>query len=252
MGSHEIQLTYFAIRARGEPVLLLLADSGIPFILDEVSAETWSQWRTSGKVTHDLYPYSAMPVLRVRDKSAGGNEFVLAETSAILTFLEEFLAPQGASLLSDMSLEVRVSAQMIKEASLFFLGQVWQTSVDKDWLAPPKREKLWRGRVTRYLRNTEGALHKLNMSTNVVPHATEPLKGYTVAVVTAINFITDVFPSAKAQLRKGGEYELCGKVWATVNERERIVEYWRRNGVQRKPWTITAYGTANWIESSKL
>jgi hypothetical protein len=166
-----------------------------------------------------------------------------------------------------MCLEVRVSAQMIKEASLFFLGRVWETSINKvvirkkgdlsvdivltqDWLAPPKREKLWRGLVTRYLRNTEGALSDLNKSTNVVPRAAESLNGYTVAVVTAINFITDLFPSAKVELES--QYELCGKVWAAVGKRERIVEYWTRNKVQEKPWTITVYGTAEWIASCKL
>lgn len=96
MSSHELHLTYLTLRARGEPVLLLLVDSGIPFTLEEVTRETWVRWRTSGKVTRDDYPYSALPVLRVRDKSAGGNDFVLAETSAILSFLEEYLAPQEA------------------------------------------------------------------------------------------------------------------------------------------------------------
>lgn len=120
----------------------------------------------------------------------------------------------------------------------------------QDWLAPPKREKLWRGLVTRYLRNTEGALSDLNKSTNVVPRAAESLKGYTVAVVTAINFITDLFPSAKVELER--QYELCGKVWVAVGKRERVVEYWTRNKVQEKPWTISDYGTAEWIASSKL
>lgn len=123
----------------------------------------------------------------------------------------------------------------------------------QDWLASPKREKLWRGLVTRYLRNTEDALSDLNKSTNVVPRAGEPLKGYTAAVVTAINFITDLFPSAKMELENGGQYELCGKVWATVGKRERIVEYWTRKRVQDKPWTISVYGTAQWIaQAAKL
>lgn len=172
-----------------------------------------------------------------------------------------------------MSLEVRVSAQMIKEASLFFLGRVFETSVNKvvyypettkgnisiyivliqDWLAPPKREKLWRGLVTRYLRNTEGALSNLNKSINVVPSTAESLKGYTVAVVTVINLITDLFPSAKVELDNGGQYELCGKVWTAVCKRERIVEYWTRNKVQGKPWSIFAHGTAEWIaQAAKL
>lgn len=90
-----LHLTYLTLRARGEPVLLLLADSGVAFTLEQVSPETWVQWRRTGRVTGDVYPYSALPVLRVRDKSVPGKDFVLAETSAILSFLEEFLAPQG-------------------------------------------------------------------------------------------------------------------------------------------------------------
>ena len=83
----------------------------------------------------------------------------------------------------------------------------------------------------------------------MIPCAAESLNGYTVAVVTAINLITDLFPSAKVEL----EYELCGRVWAEVRERGRIVEYWRKNKVQGKPWTIFNYGTAEWIaQAAKL
>ena len=161
MSSYELHLTYLTARARGEPVLLLLVDSGIPFTLEEVPPETWGRWRTSGKVTRDLYPYSALPVLRVRDKSGRGDDFVLAETSAILEFLEEFLAPQGTpvgdgdsidtrgrltwrQLLKDMCLEVRASARMIKEASLFFLGRVWETTVNKVAYHPKQLRRSFR------------------------------------------------------------------------------------------------------------
>ena len=104
--------------------------------------------------------------------------------------------------------------------------------------------------MTRYLRNTEGALSDLNKRTSVVPCAAESLNGYMVAVATAINFITDLFPSAKVELESGGQYELCGQVWAAVGKRERIVEYWTRNKVQEKPWTVSVYGTAGWIAAS--
>lgn len=107
--------------------------------------------------------------------------------------------------------------------------------------------------MTRYLRNTEGALSNLNKSINVVPYAAESLKGYTVAVVTVINLITDIFPSAKVELESGGQYELCGKMWTAVGKREKIAEYWTRNKVQGKPWTIFDYGTAEWIaQAAKL
>ncbi|KIJ68355.1 hypothetical protein HYDPIDRAFT_106543 [Hydnomerulius pinastri MD-312] len=244
--NYNLHLTYLTVRARGEPVLLFLVDSGLPFTLEEISPTTWGQLRKT--VTNDDYPYSALPVLRVREKSAkdGSKDFVLAETSAILAFLEEFLAPKGTPLLKDTSLEVRASTTMIKEASLFFLDRVWGMSVNEDWLAPPKRDALWRGLVIRYLRNTERALSGLQKSIEVAPSKTEPLAGHSVAIATAINLITDLFPSAKDVLKEGAQYKLCGRLWAAVRERPRIVEYWQRKQ-GAKPWTITLYGTAEWI-----
>lgn len=87
----------------------------------------------------------------------------------------------------------------------------------------------------------------------MIPSAAESLKGHTVAVVAAINLITDLFPSAKAELGNGAPYELCGRVWTAVGERERIVEYWRKNEVQGKPWAVSDYATAEWIaQAAKL
>lgn len=81
----------------------------------------------------------------------------------------------------------------------------------------------------------------------MVPLPTDPLSGMSTAVVTAINVITDVFPSTREMLMEGGEYALCGRLWHTVQERPGIKEYWERQQVGQKAWTITEYGTAEWI-----
>lgn len=44
------------------------------------------------QITRDNFPFSAVPVLRVKDRSAkDGKELVLGEVSAILTLLDEVL-----------------------------------------------------------------------------------------------------------------------------------------------------------------
>ncbi|KAI6118515.1 hypothetical protein EDD16DRAFT_1585461 [Pisolithus croceorrhizus] len=97
---HDLRLVYFPVRARGEPVLLLLVDSGIPFDLEEVPLVTWEQWKKTRQITNDKFPYSALPVLHARHKVTPDEPktFVFAETSAILTYLDETLDPAGTTV----------------------------------------------------------------------------------------------------------------------------------------------------------
>ncbi|KIO08198.1 hypothetical protein M404DRAFT_340113 [Pisolithus tinctorius Marx 270] len=121
-----LHLAYFPFRGRGEPILLLLVDSGVPFNLEEIPVVTWEQWKKTREITSDKFPYSALPVLRVRHEVVqnGPKEFVLAETSTILTYLNETLAPAGTTLEKDLPLEVRVRIQMVKEAALFAMVRI--------------------------------------------------------------------------------------------------------------------------------
>jgi glutathione S-transferase len=78
-------------------VLLLLADSGIQFEYEEIPLVKWGRMKKTGKVTPAMFPSGGVPVLRVTDKSSEQrSEFLLGETSAILSYLEEILAPPGA------------------------------------------------------------------------------------------------------------------------------------------------------------
>jgi hypothetical protein len=95
--AYTIHVTYFPARARCEPVLLLLADSGIRFEYEEIPVTKWGEMKKTGQVTPATFPYSGVPVLRVTDKtSEKPGEFVLGETPAILSYLEEILTPPGA------------------------------------------------------------------------------------------------------------------------------------------------------------
>ncbi|KAG2350456.1 hypothetical protein BDR05DRAFT_23718 [Suillus weaverae] len=131
--TYHIHITYFPVRARCEPVLLILTDSGTQFEYEEIPLAKWGEMKKTGQVTPAMFPYGGMPVLRVTDKSSEQrSEFLLGETSAILSYLEEILAPPGATQLNkDLPLQTRVRTQMIREASLFFTNRVWQLSVEK-------------------------------------------------------------------------------------------------------------------------
>lgn len=95
--NYVLRLTYFPVRARGEPILLLLADSGISYKLEEISTATWLQLKRTHQISNDQFPYSMVPVLHAKCKSeiGGEKEVVLGETSAILSFLDDVLAPPG-------------------------------------------------------------------------------------------------------------------------------------------------------------
>jgi hypothetical protein len=117
----------------------------------------------------------------------------------------------------------------------------------QDWLAPPSRDIIWKAIVTRYLRNTEAALVELQKEMEVVPADTNQLTVLNATVAAAITFITQVFPSAKLALTSGGNFPLCGELWKAVMTRPRVVAYWKEHKILEKAWTITEYGTAEWI-----
>jgi len=95
--THSIHLTYFPSRGRSEPLLLILADSGTQFEHEQIPLMKWGEMKKTGQVTPAMFPYSCMPVLRVTNKtSEEKGELLLGETSAILSYLEEILAPPGA------------------------------------------------------------------------------------------------------------------------------------------------------------
>jgi len=81
----------------------------------------------------------------------------------------------------------------------------------------------------------------------VVPAETDQLTVLCATVTAAITFITQLFPSAKLALRPGGSFPLCGELWKTVTTRPKVAAYWKEHKIAEKAWTITEYGTAEWI-----
>ncbi|KAI6102871.1 hypothetical protein F5141DRAFT_235189 [Pisolithus sp. B1] len=249
---HDLRLVYFPVRARGEPVLLLLVDSGVPFDLEEIPLVTWAQWKKTRQITNDKFPYSALPVLHARHKVTPNEPkaFVFAETSAVLTYLDETLDPAGTTLERELPLEVRVRIQMVKEAALFAMVRILGMSGSSEWLAPPQRTTIW-GIVNRYLRDTENALSELESSIRVVPLETDRLRGMTSAVATTISLVTQVFPPIRGMLRNDGEYKRCGKLWIAVLERPRIAAYWKETRLKQNHGRSPSMGRRSGLQRQR-
>jgi len=87
------------------------------------------------------------------------------------------------------------------------------------------------------------------VSSRVIPSAADQISGTGAMAFTALLFILDLFPSLKSSFEPGGEYELCGELYRAIGERPRIKDWYREEGILRTAWTITGYGTAEWIAS---
>ncbi|KAH7883667.1 hypothetical protein F5I97DRAFT_1567967 [Phlebopus sp. FC_14] len=247
MNSH-LHLTYFFSRGRREPMILLLADSGHPFTLEEFTLTSWNEMKNSGQVTPDRFPSSTLPTLRV--SNIGGDskgDLFLAESIVIISFLEEFLAPQGKLITRELPLEMRARMEMTKELSLHTSGRIMLMSGKPDWLALPNRNYMYHDIVLPYLRNTEHALAELSKAAKIVPEESDPLTALSVTVAAAINLITDLFPRLRSEVKKDGEFEHCWRVWDAAMRRPRIAAYWNENQIQGKNWTHTRFASAEWI-----
>ncbi|KAF9229381.1 hypothetical protein BS17DRAFT_771383 [Gyrodon lividus] len=229
-------------------MLLLLADSGQPFTLEEYTFSAWVDMKKSGQVTPSYFPCSTVPVLRVSSFSPDcEDDLYLGESPAIISFLEEYLAPKGATITKDMPLEIRARMEMVKEASLFTSGRIMLMSGKQDWLAPPNRDHIYHDIVMPYLRNTEHALSTLKTRAKIIPEVSHSLTSLSVTVTATLNLTMDIFPHLREKARKGGEFDCCGELWEVVMKRPRIAAYWKQKQIWGKNWTYTQFASAEWI-----
>ncbi len=89
-------ITYFNVRGRCEPILLVLEDAGVPYTLREVTLEEWRHRKAQGDTGPRRFPYGALPVLSITGPN-GDTDFV-GETCAILRFLDKALQTGGAKV----------------------------------------------------------------------------------------------------------------------------------------------------------
>ncbi|KIJ21669.1 hypothetical protein PAXINDRAFT_165097 [Paxillus involutus ATCC 200175] len=229
-------------------MLLLLADSGQPFTLEEYTVPAWTEMKKSGQVTPSYFPCSTVPVLRVSKFGQDcDDDLYLGESPVIISFLEEYLAPKGVTTTKDMPLEIRARMEMVKEASLYTSGRIMLMSGKEDWLAPPNRDHIYRDVVMPYLRNTEHALSALKTRAKIIPEQSDSLTGLSVTVTATLNLVMDIFPHLRDKARQGGEFNCCGQLWEVVMNRPGIEAYWKEKQMWGKNWTYTRFASAEWI-----
>ena len=91
-----ITVTYFNVRGRCEPVLLILEDAGISYTLRELTLEEWKGYKSRGEIGPPTFPYNGLPVINIMTDE--GQTDILAETCAILRFLDKCLRVDGTEV----------------------------------------------------------------------------------------------------------------------------------------------------------
>lgn len=86
-------VTYFNARGRCDPIYYMLVDAGVEFDTELVSPDEWNEMKAAGEIHTRSHPFSLLPTLTFGHGARGGSETVLAEASAILTFLELKFCP---------------------------------------------------------------------------------------------------------------------------------------------------------------
>jgi len=245
---NNLTVQYFAVRGRCEPILLMLLDANIPFELDTYSLERWLDLKNSGKLGPPEHPSSSLPVLSFMNKD--GQEDHLAETNAILLFLDHLLIPRVTQVSQkpqtgrpnpDKDCINLAHGHAILEMSMFYLNRVFQTTNQKDWITGDTRTKLGKGISTRFLQNLE---YQLKLTPSLIPGPDDILSGPTSAAFVAISFTYDVFPTAM------NFFPWCGRLFNAVSRREHIQKFYSRDGGARLqlPWTLAGYGEAEYIK----
>jgi hypothetical protein len=125
-----VEVKYFAVRGRCEPVLLCLADSRISYRLQTVELADWVQWKKSGAVDPPDYPTSSLPILSFTTPDGGDSRHILGETNAILFLLDRLARP--SSLSSSVNDALKQAQEVaVLEMSMFYLNRVFQLTADK-------------------------------------------------------------------------------------------------------------------------
>lgn len=101
--------------------------------------------------------------------------------------------------------------------------------------------------VKPFLRGTEYALTTAPMSSGLIPSSSDHLSSGSVAAFAAILMVLDLFPSLKSSFGIDGEFKACGQLCQLILERPRIREWYRDGRVEQMAWTVSEFGTAEYI-----
>jgi len=248
-----LTLKYFPVKGRCEPIFLMLEDANIPYKEEIISLGHWMDMRKAGQIGPPDYPNSSLPVLSFVDQD--GAQINLAETNAILVFLDRLLVPRAYNgLASEPTQGLRTNRlevgkdhilaarqDVILEMSMFYLNRVFQTTSQKDWITGDTRSILGKAIAARFLQGLE---YQLELTPGLIPGPDDALSGPISAAFVAISFTLDIFPIARQFFPR------CSELFDVVSQRERIREYYSHDdGARlRLPWTVTEYGKVKYIE----
>jgi len=143
---------------------------------------------------------------------------------------------------------LRAQLEMVRGASISFLDRVWQQSFAQleEWLAPPNRATI-RIITNSFLSALEHNLAALDF--HIIPASSESLLPAAATAYTAVCFSGDLFPSLRAQMTQGGLFPTCGRLVEAVEQRVRIKEWFEKEHVKQKPWTVASkWGGMAWIQ----
>ncbi|KAI5479451.1 hypothetical protein MNV49_003595 [Pseudohyphozyma bogoriensis] len=254
-----MHLTYLPQRGRADPILLLLLDSSTQFTHSTLAYAEWDALKSSGQAVAPEYPFSKLPTFRFGHGARGGNDTTLAETAAILGFLEKKLAPVGTTASppdATARLTMILSSSLELLAHLLALTSTTTTSPPPSFLLPPHRSALLTT-ITTYLTSLE---HHLSSSffpplfSDPLPLA-QPGTNLTPAAATAvtvISFVQDLFPSELGGGNGGGmeeQFPKCEELRREVEGRDKIREWIEggRGGFEGV-WGRSEYATKEWFD----
>ncbi|ORY83496.1 hypothetical protein BCR35DRAFT_303345 [Leucosporidium creatinivorum] len=247
-----MKLTYLPVRGRAEPILLLLIDSNTDFEQEIITAEDWREMKAKGETGPPRFPFNGLPTLTFGHGARGGQDTILAETGAILLFLEGKLAAPGTVQSPP---DARARLEMVREASAFLLNRLFASASSSDWLAPPSRQHMLSTLILPYLTSLSHHLSSAFFPPLLTPPLTlgqpgSSLSAAAASACTVISFIEELFPNTLGAGEDGKmkrRFPLCEALRVEVESRPRI-KAWIEGGGRGVRWTLWEHGSTEWIK----
>ncbi|GAA5927936.1 hypothetical protein JCM3775_002769 [Rhodotorula graminis] len=247
-----LELVYWPIRGRAYPVLLLLKAARVPFTYTEIPYDDEAHFaaKARGDIDPDEWPFSALPVLKVKGDEG---EAVLAETGAILRYLERVVEEELAvDHVKQLNALDQARVDMLASAADFNSSALYHFAASPTWLEGDERADLERERILPFLRSLE---HQLAQADPVRDAALRPreLKGGGVlfgaaacSIAYTLSMVCDLFPlslahplaAASADVRGtlAERFPACAAVLRDVEGSPGFAE-WVASGERKARWS---------------
>lgn len=230
--------------------------------------------KAKGETGPPRFPFNGLPTLTFGHGARGGQDTILAETGAILLFLEGKLAAPGTVTVSSAFLnyspssysnpslplqsppDARARLEMVREASAFLLNRLFASASSADWLGPTSRQHMLSTLILPYLTSLSHHLSSAFFPPLLTPPLTlgqpgSSLSAAAASAATVISFIEELFPNTLGAGEDGGmqkRFPLCENLRNDVESRPRV-KAWIEGGGREIRWTLWEHGSTEWIKS---